>query len=280
MKFTRRRETGVPAADRVLTKVRGWRRKSITPTLNLDTFGGMGPVEQGIVVAVTGASLLAVFGVGMAISYSHMHDWAIANHEPPWRAELFPLSVDGSMIVASMIVYADTRADRPRDWMAYGMVGLGAGWSVMANMAHSWIDPVAAKMIAGWPAFALFTIVELGRRFVQRVRRQANERRRAQARAARRATPTPPQPTEVAGELVPMSRPPALEAAAEVDGAERPSWLREGMSARDAMFAYLDEKPLTTGAELDRVVGIPHFRTGVDYGRKIRAAWLKERGRS
>lgn len=269
MKFSlRRRETGVPAADR-------WRRqKSITPAVSMGDFGGMGTTEQAIVVGVTGVSLLAVFGVGMAISYSHMHDWAIINHEPDWRAELFPASVDGSMIVASMIVYADTRADRPRDWMAYAMVGLGAGWSVMANMAHSWVDPVAAKMIAAWPAFALFTIVELGRRFVQRVRRQANERRRAQAKAERRATRAP-QPAETDGELVVEPQPMRL-LAAKADDAEDHPWLQNGMTAKKAMFAYLDANPNASGAELDRVVG-PHFGTGPDYGRKKRAEWSKER---
>lgn len=281
MKFLRRRTSDGQSDVRVLTKLRGWRKPKVKPVrpLSLSTFSGMGFGEQVAVVAVTTASLLLVMGVGMTISYSHMFDWAVSNSEPEWRAKLFPLSVDGSMIVASMIIYVDTRANRRRDWMAYGMVGLGAGWSVLANVAHDWINPVAAKLIAGWPAFALFSIVELSRRFAQRVRTQADERRHAEAKAARRVPPTSALPTQpfvvesVEKDEKTVSEPLKLDAA-QVEKAEF-EWLQSGMNARTAMFAYLDQHSKASGAELDRLVGA-RLGASEGYGRKMRVAWLKE----
>lgn len=58
---------------------------------------------------------------------------------------------------------------------------------------------------------------------------------------------------------------------------ERPDWLTDGMTARDAMFAYLDRYPETSGAQLDREVGVPLFETKPGYGRKIRGEWIASR---
>lgn len=61
---------------------------------------------------------------------------------------------------------------------------------------------------------------------------------------------------------------PTPEVVSFPDGGERPAWLADGMSARDAMFRYCVENPGATGVEVDRF-GMKHLGTKADYGRKI-----------
>lgn len=271
MNILRRRAPDAPTTN-IANKMRGWR----APTARLPAdplSNGMGASEQRLIIAMATAGILGVATAGVVSSYSHMYDWATANGEPPWRAKLFPISVDGAMVAGSALIYVDSRLGLKRDWAAYLMVTAGVGWSVMANVAHGWVDPIAAKMIAGWPALVVGAVVELGRRFMQRLRNQADERRRAAMRAARRAA-SAPAPVEIQeAEIVEPPR--ALQGAAET--APLPEWLPAGAGAQAAMYAYLEANPQAKGPELDREVGT-RFGTSEGYGRKIRRKWENERG--
>lgn len=271
MNILRRRAPDAPPAN-VVNKIRQWKTKPTRPPVDL-MGSGMGVAEQRLIISLATAGIMGVATAGVVSSYSHMYDWAIANGEPSWRAKLFPISVDGAMVAGSALIYVDTRLGLKRDWAAYLMVTAGVGWSVMANVAHGWVDPIAAKMIAGWPALVVGAVVELGRRFMQRLRSHADEKRRAALRAARRAAQSPAPPIEIEAELVepPKAlRPRANEAEASPD---RP-WLAEP-NVQKAMFAYLDLKPTATGAELDREVGAI-FGAAKDYGRKIKRQYEAE----
>lgn len=126
--------------------------------------------ERRLLLGATVLAVTAVAGIAGAISYGHMHDWASANGEPSWRALLFPLSVDGLLIAASVVLLADSRAGRTADWLAYLLAGTGASVSVAVNVAHDWTDPVAATAIAGWPPVALLGSYELLMRLLRRLR--------------------------------------------------------------------------------------------------------------
>lgn len=237
-------------------------------------------------------AVLAVAGVGAAISYSHMLDWAKINgdvdaHE--WRAFLFPLSVDGAIIAASAVIYADARAGRTADWLAYTIVVVGMAQSVVANVSHDWKDWRAELVIAGWPALAVAGGIELMFRFVRRSREHAEaeaeaaeQAAQAQAEAEEKAEARRRKREEKAREAPAETEP---EQAAEVvqlratgtDGAERPDWLKEGATAEQAMRTYLDRvDPAASGADLDRMVGVPYFGTTPGYGRKVRRSWQSE----
>lgn len=58
---------------------------------------------------------------------------------------------------------------------------------------------------------------------------------------------------------------------------ERPDWLTDDMTAKQAMFAYLDRHPQAKGPELDRF-GMRHLDTKKDYGRRCRVLWERQRG--
>lgn len=57
---------------------------------------------------VTIAAVLMLTGIAAVVSYSHMYELALRHGEPQWRAALFPLSVDGMIVGASMTLLSDT----------------------------------------------------------------------------------------------------------------------------------------------------------------------------
>jgi hypothetical protein len=204
------------------------------------------------VTALAALAVLAVTGIAAVISYSHMQDWALANHEPGWRARLFPLSVDGAILASSLVLYADSRAGRRADKLAYFITLAGIAWSVGANIGHTWVSDLAAKMIAGWPPIAMALSVELLFRFARRWRGQVDaEVRKAERKAAKPSVPAPP----VAETPVALPAPrPEPEPLPQPNTGDRPDWLVEN-SAKDSCMNYLAARPTADAKELDREVG-------------------------
>jgi hypothetical protein len=218
------------------------------------------------VTALAAAAVLALTGIAAVISYSHMFDWARANHEPDWRARLFPLSVDGAILAASMVLYADSRAGRRADKLAYLITLSGFAWSVGANIGHTWVDSLAAKMIAGWPPIAMFLSVELMFRFARRWRGQADaEVRKAEKRAK---VAMPPGTAETPA---PRPRPapePSLRPEPAPTLSNPPDWLPTDANAKTACLAYLGEHPSADAIEVDREVG-KHVPMSDGYARRM-----------
>jgi hypothetical protein len=226
------------------------------------------------VTALAALAVLSVAAIGFVISYSHMHDWALANHEPDWRAKLFPLSVDGAILAATLVLYADSRAGRKADKLAYFITALGIAWSVGANIGHTWVSAGAAMLIAGWPPVAMALSVEQLLKFLRRWRGQADAEVR---KAAKQRTDRPaaePDTVEVAPKPVPAPRPkPSAPKQAEVMAPhvvpmEVPSWVPTILKAGDACQAYLTQvNPDAEAPEVDREVG-KYIRMSDGYARR------------
>lgn len=105
--------------------------------------------------------------------------------------------------------------------------------------------------------------------------------------AARRKKPRPPQQpavdvepvTEVipvvSAELADTGQHARSAEVIELDQEDRPGWLTESMTAKDAMLRYLDDHPQVSGAELTRLALRWGFDVNGDYGRTIRGQWKK-----
>lgn len=65
-----------------------------------------------LVRALAGVTVVGLAGIAGAISYSHMTHLAHQHGETGWRGHMFPLSVDGIEIVASLVLFADKHAGR------------------------------------------------------------------------------------------------------------------------------------------------------------------------
>ena len=115
--------------------------------------------------AVTIGSVSVVAAVAAVVSYVHMHELALRAHEE-WRAVLVPLSADGLLVAASMVLFVRRRdGERPGVLPWVGMVlGLAAslGANVVAGMPAV-LDWVAANpwAVTGWPPVSLAISFEL-----------------------------------------------------------------------------------------------------------------------
>jgi hypothetical protein len=90
-----------------------------------------------------------VAAVAAVVSYTHMHTLAVRAGED-WRAWIEPLSVDGLLIGASLVLYARRRAGV----LAWSSVVIGILVSLAANLAAARPD-LLSRLVAAWPALAL-----------------------------------------------------------------------------------------------------------------------------
>lgn len=107
------------------------------------------------------AALIVVAGlavVAFKMSYTHIFDLALRHGQDRTDAHLEPLSIDG-LIIAAGIMLLRAR----KQWRAWLSLGLGIAATVAANAASGlvingrWIDGI----ISAWPAISLVVCVEM-----------------------------------------------------------------------------------------------------------------------
>lgn len=237
-----------------------------------------------------------VAGVAAVASYWHMRELA-THHAAPgteWLAWFTPLSVDGLMVVASIVAVQARRRGDDVPGLAIVAIVVALSISLVANFSAPAAD-IVGQAINTWPAAAFAFGYEL---VLQLIRMEVKPR--ATARKAEKATKTAPagavpSPAPSGASSSEASRPRTAEvdarAAAPVVGASlrvlqgegettpvagAPDWLTDELRAtpRTAMLAYLDQHGDVSGAELDRF-GAQYLGTKPTLGRKVRAEWLK-----
>jgi len=108
---------------------------------------------------VTVAAVLLVATVAAVVSFAHMREVAARAGEQ-WRAWLLPLSVDGLVVAASMVLLTRRRAGLPGGRLAWAALLGGVGASLAANIAAA--EPTGtARLVAAWPALAFAVAFEL-----------------------------------------------------------------------------------------------------------------------
>jgi len=108
---------------------------------------------------VTVAAVLLVATVAAIVSFEHMREVADRAGEQ-WRAWLLPLSVDGLVVAASMVLLTRHRAGLPGGRLAWSALLGGVGASLAANVAAA--EPATtARVVAAWPALAFAVAFEL-----------------------------------------------------------------------------------------------------------------------
>ncbi|MPZ64551.1 MAG: DUF2637 domain-containing protein [Pseudonocardiaceae bacterium] len=116
------------------------------------------PVSPTVRWTTVGAVLL-VAAVAAVVSYAHMETVADRSGEG-WRSYLLPLSVDGLMVAASMVLLTRRRAGLPGGALAWCALLAGVGASLAANVAAA--EPtITARLVAAWPAVAFAVAFEL-----------------------------------------------------------------------------------------------------------------------
>jgi hypothetical protein len=221
------------------------------------------------------ACTLVVAGVAAYASYQHQREYAREGGSDPVGAALWPLSVDGLLVLATVgVLKAEqlSRRGRIAVWLSFW---LGIAVSLAANIAAAPELTWQPILVAGWPPVALLLAVEL----------------LAHGPRSRQHTETDPATSETEqAETEPGMATPMVardgETGTESDGETAKVISLAGVSphggsaaeptAQEIMWAHFQREQacgrVPTGAELDRVAGTNN------YGRTVLRQW-REQGR-
>ena len=112
----------------------------------------------------------AVAGFAAVVSYSHIYDLGHAHGQDGTAARLLPLSVDGLILAASLVLLHEARNDRDAPRLARLMLWFGIGATIGANIAFGAGYGLLGALISAWPAVAFIGAVEMVMQLVRRAR--------------------------------------------------------------------------------------------------------------
>jgi hypothetical protein len=113
-----------------------------------------------LLVLIVAALAGTVVALGAAVvSYAHMHELCVAAGDSELLAGITPLLVDGMVVFASALLYAQKRLGQEAHWLALIGVALGVVASLGANIASKIPEAASSDTVrltvAAWPPLAL-----------------------------------------------------------------------------------------------------------------------------
>ena len=118
----------------------------------------------------TAAVVCAVAAFAAVVSYSHIYGLGRAHGQDGTAARLLPLSVDGLILAASLVLLHEARNDRDAPRLARFMLWLGIAATIGANIAYGAGYGLLGALISAWPAVAFIGSVEIAMQQVRRAR--------------------------------------------------------------------------------------------------------------
>ncbi len=118
----------------------------------------------------TAAVVCAVAAFAAVVSYSQIYGLGRAHGQDGTAARLLPLSVDGLILAASLVLLHEARNDRDAPRLARFMLWLGIGATAGANVAFGAGYGLLGALISAWPAVAFIGAVEIATQQVRRAR--------------------------------------------------------------------------------------------------------------
>ena len=118
----------------------------------------------------TAAVVCAVAAFAAVVSYSHIYGLGRAHGQDGTAARLLPLSVDGLILAASLVLLHEARNGRDAPRLARFMLWLGIGATIGANIADGAGYGLLGALISAWPAVAFIGSVEIAMQQVRRAR--------------------------------------------------------------------------------------------------------------
>jgi Protein of unknown function (DUF2637) len=109
----------------------------------------------------TGLAVLAVAVIAAIISYQHAYELIRAHGETGFTARLLPLTVDGLIWAASMVILDASRRNQRVPRLAAWSLGCAIAATICANLAHGLNHGPVGALISAWPALALVASYEL-----------------------------------------------------------------------------------------------------------------------
>lgn len=111
-----------------------------------------------------GVGYLAVFAVStVAALLSYWHAVTVVGHhgEPGVYGHLYPATIDGLIIAASMVLLDSARRHVKAPKLAWVLIGLGIAATLGANILDGITGGMLGSIIAAWPALAFIGAYEM-----------------------------------------------------------------------------------------------------------------------
>jgi hypothetical protein len=109
----------------------------------------------------TSAAVLFVAVIAAVVSFVHIEHLAAAHGQTTLTAWLLPLSIDGTVVAASMVMLRAARARLATPRLARFMLGLAVVATLAANIAYGLPYGLPGALISGWPAVAFIGCAEM-----------------------------------------------------------------------------------------------------------------------
>jgi hypothetical protein len=205
------------------------------------------------------AGVIVLAAAAFTLSYDALHQLALDSRVRPALAWLWPVVIDGTIVVALLTVLAANRAARKAGY-PWALAGLFSAASVAFNIAHAPDRPVAQLVFAMAPVALVLTTHML----MQQV-------------DWRRVTPDPAAPVaeQQAGlEAAPPHRP-ADYPALEPQQPDREAQLDARSRVRAAYEAQVAAGQTPTGAGVARAAGVSER-----YGQRLLAGFTADSARA
>src|SRR5215831_11235774 len=122
----------------------------------------------------TAAAVLLVAAIAAVVSFVHIEHLAVTHGQTPLAAYLLPVSIDGTVVAASLVMLQSARAGIRTPWLARLMLGLAVTATLAANVAYGWPAGPAWSLLSGWPALAFIGCAEMALGMVRRTTRKAS----------------------------------------------------------------------------------------------------------
>jgi hypothetical protein len=206
---------------------------------------------------VSAAGVLVLAGAAFTLSYDALHQLALDSRVRAGLAWLWPVVIDGTIVVALLTVLAAKRAGRGASY-PWALAGLFSAASVAFNIAHAPDRPVARLVFAMAPVALVLT--------THLLMQQVSWRQPTSGRPAAPTLQADLGPEPEGGSQPAHPHRPGEQPAPEPAGAEQVAKVGARVRVRAAYQAQLAAGQTPTGAGLARAAGVSER-----YGQRLLA---------
>jgi Protein of unknown function (DUF2637) len=121
----------------------------------------------------TALVVTAVAAFAAVVSYSHIYDLGRFHGQAGTAARMLPLSADGLILAASLVLLHEARHSRPAPLLARFALWLGIGATLGANAAYGAPFGPLGVVVSIWPAVGFVLAVEVAIGMVKTARAAA-----------------------------------------------------------------------------------------------------------
>lgn len=116
------------------------------------------------------AAVTVVAAIAAVASYSHAYELVVTHGERGALARALPITVDGLIVTAGLVIVDCARQRRPAPLLAWVLLGVGIAATVLANVAHGVANGPVGAAVSAWPAVVAVGVFELAMRLVRGAR--------------------------------------------------------------------------------------------------------------